>query len=77
MQIPDDFLSSFLPNINELWFSIDFNSPDATVQKMIQKMRDLLLIMHDLHKKSDAGYLLSFHTYLFDFFDLLYPNFLR
>lgn len=77
MQIPDDFLSFYLPDISMLWFAIDFDSTDINVQKDIQKLNRLLLSMKDLQEQAAPGYLLRFQSELFSFLDLLYQKFLR
>ena len=45
MQIPDDLLLSFLPDVSHLWFVIDYDSPNPEVQENIQRLRNLLLDM--------------------------------
>lgn len=75
MQIPDDFLSAFLPDISKLWFVIDFNSTDPDIQENIRRIKALLLTMKDLQECALPGYLLAFHQYLFEFINLLYHNF--
>ena len=77
VQIPDEFLASCLSDISRLWFVIDYNSPDATVQGEIQRLRELLLDMMQLQETSRPGYLFAFNRDLFEFLDLLYRNFLR
>ena len=77
IQIPDEFLASYLPDTSTLWFSIDFASKDPVVQEDIRKLDRLLLSMKDLQEDTRPGYLLPFHRQLFDFLDLLYRKFLK
>ena len=77
MQIPDDLLLSFLPDVSHLWFVIDYDSPNPEVQENIQRLRNLLLDMMRLQENGRSGYLLGFQRDLFEFLDLLYRKFLQ
>lgn len=77
MQIPDELLSSCLPDTDHLWFVIDSSSTDPEIQLKIRRLQDLLLDMMQLQETSRPGYLFAFQRDLFEFLDLLYRNFLH
>ena len=77
LQIPDEFLSAYLPDPSKLWFSIDYNSTSEMVQNQIQRLRELLLSMGKMKKEAQPGYMLSVMKLLFEFLEILYRNFLH
>ncbi|MCI5649449.1 MAG: helix-turn-helix domain-containing protein [Fusicatenibacter sp.] len=77
IQIPDEFLSAYLPDPSQLWFSIDYNSSSEAVQKKIQRLRELLLDMGKMKEEEQPGYMLGVMKLLFEFMEVLYQNFLH
>lgn len=75
VQIPMEFLSPLLPDIDQLSFHFELPSVNPQVQENVQRLKELLQQMRQLEETRPDGYLLAFNSLLYQCLSLLYEKF--
>ncbi len=75
VQIPLQFLSKYIPDMEQRQFVWNPLTPNAIEQTKIEKVRETLYQMRILDEVKPNGYLLRFHSLLFELLYQLYHNF--
>lgn len=65
LQIPLDFLSQFIPDIQEILFVLNNSKNTPKKQEYVNKVKSILLEMKRVYDKQEDGFLLKFNSLLF------------
>lgn len=75
LQVPDDYIRKYIPNIDTLIFQIQYNTKNPIEQTKLLRIKEILNNMRIVYEYKPDGGMLKFNSLLFDLLYSLYHNF--